>query len=691
MGQSTVGPSPIVSFTTAYAKPLTRCLVNIKATGGNGTPSAPVPIVGFSSANIYHTGANVWDEQTEGGSINASTGETKNDNNAIRSTHLCPCSPNAEYCLVKPAGTWLGIFWYDENENYISYYAFQSQANKTQTSPSNAKFFKVAIGNSAVPVTTYGNDTSINYPSTDTTYHAYNQSSDTHTIDLGQTVYGGYIDLITGVLTITHEIIDLGNLTWSYFTAQNRFATKLLDGKYTGVITGLDTALCSEYEISSVRFENLGDKKISVGSNFYNSTTCAIVVHDEDYTDADLFKTALQTDNAKLVYELATPITVQLSPEEITAFLGINNFWSDTNGDISVDYISFLNYYKCGQIFVTANSNVGLITTSPAPIANFDTDLALPLKSLVANIKATGGNGTPTTPVPIVGFSSANIYHRGKNLIDLSSLVAGYVNSDGTFNTSQTQGEMRSGFISVKPNTTYYFSIKETSSSYNAWLRVGQYSSEDTSSFIQSNSYWTFTTTATTRYIVISARNLADATKIQLELGNTETAYEPYQGNTHTIDLGQTVYGGYLDLITGVLMITHSTLLDLGNINWTNITANGTVSTESQSAYKFKGDVVCDSYDPYLGGLYELPDNSIGVTNSQANPFIRLRDTTNLGGKTLDEAKTFLSGKTAVIELATPVSIQLTPEEITAFIGSNNFWSDTNGDISASYLKILSS
>lgn len=40
--------------------------------------------------------------------------------------------------------------------------------------------------------------------------------------------------------------------------------------------------------------------------------------------------------------------------------------------------------------------------------------------------------------------------------------------------------------------------------------------------------------------------------EIQLELGSTLTAYEPYQGSTTTLNLPETIYGGTVDAVTGV-------------------------------------------------------------------------------------------------------------------------------------------
>jgi hypothetical protein len=51
-----------------------------------------------------------------------------------------------------------------------------------------------------------------------------------------------------------------------------------------------------------------------------------------DVTTIDDFKTAMQ--GVDFIYELATPITVQLTPTQVEQLLGANNVWADT-GDIT--------------------------------------------------------------------------------------------------------------------------------------------------------------------------------------------------------------------------------------------------------------------------------------------------------------------------------------------------------------------
>ena len=65
-------------------------------------------------------------------------------------------------------------------------------------------------------------------------------------------------------------------------------------------------------------------------------------------------------------------------------------------------------------------------------------------------------------------------------------------------------------------------------------MGIGEYTSNNIQNFIQRNTmsiitqnYYTFTTTNTTRYVIISARGLPKATKAQFSKGEYN-AYTPY-------------------------------------------------------------------------------------------------------------------------------------------------------------------
>lgn len=108
------------------------------------------------------------------------------------------------------------------------------------------------------------------------------------------------------------------------------------------------------------------------------------------------------------------------------------------------------------------------------------------------------------------------------NMIDILSLKDGWVQTDGTLGGEPTSGEMYGDYIEVEPSTTYLFEIVKTSDTYQDWFGIGEYKEDQT--FIKRQAFANFvtksikfTTSSTTKYIVVSARNLKDATAIRLK------------------------------------------------------------------------------------------------------------------------------------------------------------------------------
>ena len=95
--------------------------------------------------------------------------------------------------------------------------------------------------------TTYNNDISINYPSTDHDYHAYN--GQTIAKDLGRTVYGCEVDIVSGVLTVDRAMVDLGTLNWTERVSGTRhWIADMPSDSIVPKSGGDKEALCERYE-----------------------------------------------------------------------------------------------------------------------------------------------------------------------------------------------------------------------------------------------------------------------------------------------------------------------------------------------------------------------------------------------------------------------------------------------------------
>lgn len=150
------------------------------------------------------------------------------------------------------------------------------------------------------------------------------------------TVYGGELDVTTGVLTVDRAIVDLGTLDWSAYTlASNCFKAVLSDGKATRTNYSADGACSSYAKADYITTLRDTDKTFGIGYTHLSATVCYVAVQDSSYSDATAFKTAMS--GVQLCYQLATPITYHLTPTEIKSLLGDNNVWADC-GNTEVTY-----------------------------------------------------------------------------------------------------------------------------------------------------------------------------------------------------------------------------------------------------------------------------------------------------------------------------------------------------------------
>lgn len=159
------------------------------------------------------------------------------------------------------------------------------------------------------------------------------EDATTHTTSLGRNVYGGTVDVVRGTLTDKMGIVDMGTLNWINHSSGVFWA--IVNGKKKGV----SNIVCSRYETSQLAgVGNLQNNQI-VGEN----GGLAVYVKDTRFTtDTAEFKAAMS--GVQLCYELATPTTYQLTPQQINTLAGVNNVWADS-GDCSIEYYADTKLY----------------------------------------------------------------------------------------------------------------------------------------------------------------------------------------------------------------------------------------------------------------------------------------------------------------------------------------------------------
>lgn len=317
-------------------KSLTVAIEPVQSGSGDPSPTNIRPISGHTQAKVTRTRANVWDEVWELGTISDSNGANISGSSNIRSKNYIPVVHDQTYYFKCPNN--ITLRFYDVNKSYIGAYDKNNAGDgnsMTRTMPSNCYFLRFTCYQAYG--TTYNHDISINYPSTDHDYHSGQVAQ--YEIDLDGTRYGGTLDVVTGVMTVDRAMVDLGSLTWTYYTSGTYPILYAEPSGHRAYVNGEHTdAICENYSEgnpvaarSTLASGNLPDKTFS----WISGATGSFTVRDSSYTSASDFKTAM--NGVKLIYPLATPFTVQLSANDITTLLGQNNVWNDC-GDTTVEY-----------------------------------------------------------------------------------------------------------------------------------------------------------------------------------------------------------------------------------------------------------------------------------------------------------------------------------------------------------------
>ena len=152
------------------------------------------------------------------------------------------------------------------------------------------------------------------------------------------TVYGGTIDLVSGILTITHRYLDVNS-------------TNLPSLRKYGVESGAWLAQFRLDEnsqplgVAASCISNRFTQKISKGPGRVNLASNNINLYfflPEDEVAGGTIEGAwlwFEEHPTQLIYTLVTPQTVQINPKNIRAILGENNVWSDPSGTIELTYL----------------------------------------------------------------------------------------------------------------------------------------------------------------------------------------------------------------------------------------------------------------------------------------------------------------------------------------------------------------
>lgn len=155
----------------------------------------------------------------------------------------------------------------------------------------------------------------------------------TTTISLPQTVYGGELDVVNGGGSSKFGLVDLSTLPWEYNADYNRFQTSFSGYKRPASNSEPMNAICSCFSVISSNGTASHSGNYGIGANAGSNI---LVARNENYTTAADFIASLTGQT--LCYELATPTTFTTQPTPIKSLNGQNNLSVDCGEVIELEY-----------------------------------------------------------------------------------------------------------------------------------------------------------------------------------------------------------------------------------------------------------------------------------------------------------------------------------------------------------------
>jgi len=161
------------------------------------------------------------------------------------------------------------------------------------------------------------------------------------------TVYGGTLDVTNGELVVDRAMVKYDGSSDEQWGEYGNDSDHYCCVAYpSGKAFGYQKSICNEFKNQNDVF---GSSDYGMYSDHPYYTNTYFRMPNAEVTTKAEFLAWIAENPIHLCYELATPITYQLTPQEITSLLGANNVWADT-GDSEVEYRADAKLYIAKKI-----------------------------------------------------------------------------------------------------------------------------------------------------------------------------------------------------------------------------------------------------------------------------------------------------------------------------------------------------
>lgn len=348
----------IASFADgADGVPLKDLVVNIspvQSGTGDPSPSNVRAISGWTAANIARTGKNFLDNTKTTTTVNGVT-FTVNEDKSVTANGTA--TANAQLTLTLQSYIFGDVKFYGCSGGSPSTYNVYMWDSTVGARPkkwngvdasgnaegvfSEAKLIPGHINQLSLRVNVGATvNNVVLYPmicaptETNIEYEPYNGNA--YNISFGDagTVYGGTLDVTSGMLTVEYGLFTFTNQTWTMVnsTTYRYYNANFAEGRFNNDANVISNWLPNAVGGSAPQFLQSGDVN---NHNIYIYHADAI---DASITDAASLKAYITSNPLQVVYKLQNPISIQLDPVSVASLLGNNNIWSDTGSVASCEY-----------------------------------------------------------------------------------------------------------------------------------------------------------------------------------------------------------------------------------------------------------------------------------------------------------------------------------------------------------------
>ncbi|MBO5941142.1 MAG: hypothetical protein J6R18_08115, partial [Kiritimatiellae bacterium] len=354
---------------------------------------------------------------------------------------------------------------------------------------------------------------------------------DTFNLNFGQTVYGGTLDWTKGEMVVDRAIHTMDGVTsGAKLTATSGsrpnfyYAAKgISDALWPSTNDIVPDIVSSHFKVEAwneMIYHTTYDEISMLNSGCigfaYNGTI--------DEANAWLIAQYAAGTPVQIAYKLATPIIIQLAPQQITALAGMNTVYSDAD-EMVVNYHLAMQT-MLDEIEYKANALVASDSGDPISIYPDEGSVIKPVL-MFEPVQEGSGDPSPENIRSFIGRTGAELVRCGKNLLNPDLLVLNRAidsNTGKVYTLESGNYYATEEYIPIVSGATIAISQKVTLAFYDSDKQ-----------FINAGVWTSVIAPDNAAYFRVDVhKDYKDIA--QLELGSTVTPFEPYQGDTFTLN-----------------------------------------------------------------------------------------------------------------------------------------------------------